>query len=168
MAEYSAVLASTGSRKPTFAAEFAWRTHLLHPVAYVQACQAVNQLSRVVEHSPEATASYADYAVQTRTEDQTCPGWLDIDLIGAMRHQEGFMRTMVANRTHFETESAVRRAIVEYNEFMSKFNHSQQDREPTPMVDMIWHTHMQFPQRYATECRHLAGTFVDHHDDIAT
>jgi hypothetical protein len=37
---------------------------------------------------------------------------------------------------------------------------------PTVAVDWIWHTHMLHPQRYATECRRVAGSFVDHDDDV--
>ena len=37
---------------------------------------------------------------------------------------------------------------------------------PSPMVDMLWHTHMLFPREYAADCRRLAGCFLDHDDDI--
>ena len=40
--------------------------------------------------------------------------------------------------------------------------------EPAPMVDLVWHTHMQAddPRRYRRDCAALAGRFVDHTDDV--
>ena len=35
---------------------------------------------------------------------------------------------------------------------------------PTPIVDLVWHTHMLFPRAYQRECVRLAGHEV-HHDD---
>lgn len=35
-------------------------------------------------------------------------------------------------------------------------------RPPSKLVDLLWHTHMQDPVRYARECVLIAGCFVDH------
>ena len=32
------------------------------------------------------------------------------------------------------------------------------------MIDLVWHTHQQFPVRYSAECRAIAGREVDHDD----
>ena len=38
--------------------------------------------------------------------------------------------------------------------------------EPELMVDLVWHTHMQWPLRYRRDCMCLAGQFIDHNDDV--
>ena len=35
---------------------------------------------------------------------------------------------------------------------------------PSLLVDLVWHTHMLAPSRYASECARIAGCFVDHDD----
>jgi len=34
---------------------------------------------------------------------------------------------------------------------------------PTPVVDLLWHTHLQDKEQYRRECLLIAGTFVEHH-----
>ena len=36
--------------------------------------------------------------------------------------------------------------------------------EPTLAVDLLWHTHMGFPRKYAQDCVRLTGMLL-HHDD---
>lgn len=165
VAEYSRVLRSGGAGGLSFGAEFAWRTHLLHPVRYRQACEALGALHGVIEHTPDLAESYP-VEIETSTNDQDATGWCGIDLISAMRRQEGFMRTILDERAHLETEVAAGSAIAGYTQFMHMFKHSLEEQKPTPIVDLMWHTHMLYPQKYAVECRQLAGSFIDHHDDI--
>jgi hypothetical protein len=35
---------------------------------------------------------------------------------------------------------------------------------PSLLVDLVWHTHMVTPSRYASECARIAGCSVDHGD----
>ena len=35
-------------------------------------------------------------------------------------------------------------------------------RRPSALVDLVWHTHLMFPQRYGPECRRIAGVYLDH------
>jgi len=52
-----------------------------------------------------------------------------------------------------------------YRDFLERVKHSAVPLEPTPIVDLVWHTtHQQFPARYAVECRRIAGSFMDHSD----
>ena len=90
---------------------------------------------------------------------------LGLDLVAAMRRQQKFMRAMVAERGRYEREEVLSDAIAEYHVFLKRVKHSEVPLEPTPIVDLVWHTHQQFPARYAVECRRLAGSFVDHDDD---
>ena len=85
-----------------------------------------------------------------------------------MKRQAEYMQSMLDNRASLETGATVLTALAEYKQFMGMFVHSREQQEPTPMVDLVWHTHMLFPHRYATECRQLSGCFVDHDDDRST
>ncbi|CAF4305321.1 unnamed protein product [Adineta steineri] len=33
---------------------------------------------------------------------------------------------------------------------------------PTYAIDIIWHSHMQEPLKYASDCIHLVGYIIDH------
>ena len=33
---------------------------------------------------------------------------------------------------------------------------------PSLLVDLLWHTHMLTPGRYASQCERIAGRFIDH------
>ena len=37
---------------------------------------------------------------------------------------------------------------------------------PSLMVDLLWHSHMLFPSRYASECMRIAGVLINHDDDL--
>ena len=81
-----------------------------------------------------------------------------------MKRQLPYMKDMLATEV---TATTVAAALDGYHEFMGLIKHSAQEVAPTPMVDLIWHTHMLFPVRYGAECRAMAGSFVDHEDEVA-
>ena len=37
---------------------------------------------------------------------------------------------------------------------------------PSLIVDLLWHSHMLFPSRYASECMRIAGVLINHDDDL--
>ena len=84
-----------------------------------------------------------------------------------MRRQQRFMRGMLADRAALDSEAAIAAAVDEYRAFLDHFHHSAEERVPTPVVDLVWHTHMLDPRRYGCETRKLAGRFVNHEDDVA-
>ena len=51
-----------------------------------------------------------------------------------------------------------------YHKFLKLMRHSAA-LVPTLAIDLIWHTHMQFPVRYAIDCVAIVGHQVDHDDD---
>jgi len=76
------------------------------------------------------------------------------------------MRGMLRDRSRHESAEAIGAALAEYQQFLGRVTLSQAPLEPSPIVDLVWHTHQQFPKRYGAECRRLAGAFVDHDDDL--
>ena len=76
------------------------------------------------------------------------------------------MRRVLDRRTQFDNDRAVIAAVGKYTEFLASARLSEIPREPTLLVDMVWHTHMQMPRLYWTDCVRVAGTIVDHIDDI--
>ena len=86
-----------------------------------------------------------------------------VDLVAAVRQQEPFLRDMVMQREEFTQHLDVA-VLNEYLNFMGHLRFTSSPVAPTPLVDLLWHTHQQHPQAYARECFLLAGRFIDHDD----
>jgi hypothetical protein len=171
--EYAMLLAEggDGGAPRSFAVEFAWRTHLLNPLRYVEACTVRH--AQPVAHQPahkHADAPSAATGCARASASVTLRGsldWLGLDLVAAMRRQQSFMRDMLADRAAYDSEVAMGAAVEEYRAFLDRFHHSADELVPTAIVDLVWHTHMLDPLRYGSETRKLAGRFVNHEDDVA-
>lgn len=60
----------------------------------------------------------------------------------------------------------VRSELQKYKRFLA--NAGKSDRQlpvSSLLLDLIWHTHMLYPARYANECVRIAGRFIDHVDE---
>ena len=123
------------------AAELAWRVHKLRPIAYIAACERL-QSSLVPSDAHEV---------------------LGMDLVAAIRRQESFMRSILAQRALLETRSAVEQAVGDYIGFLSALRHVDA-LEPSALVDLVWHTHQQMTDRYHEDCVRIAGRLLDHDD----
>ena len=171
--EYAVLLAEGGDEGAprSFALELAWRTHLLSPLRYVEACMVHH--AEPVAHQPAhkyADAPSAGTGCARATASVALEGsldWLGLDLVAAMRRQQSFMRDMLADRAAYDSEAAMAAAVEEYRAFLDRFHHSADELVPTAIVDLVWHTHMLDPLRYGSETRKLAGRFVNHEDDVA-
>ena len=126
------------------AAELAWRVHKLRPIAYLAACQRLE--SSPLLGDPQEV--------------------LGMDLVAAMRRQESFMSSILAQRALLETHSAVEAAVGDYCFFLSAMRHADA-LEPSTLVDLVWHTHQQMPDRYHEDCVRIAGRLLDHDDTPA-
>ena len=91
-----------------------------------------------------------------------------LDLVAAVRRQETFMGKILALADSFDADAA----LAEYRAFLRRAGaplpRGAPPLEPAPMVDLVWHTHMQADdrRRYRRDCAALAGRFVDHTDDV--
>ena len=167
---------------PSFAVEVIWRTHLLHPAAYKEDCGRLLEMcgggdssgSGLIDRSCLATAPRrvvesvggggpADELIEVVVDSRV--DWrAGVDLVAAVRRQQPFMRKMLAWRPELGTRLAVTDGLQSYAQFLTLMRHSPA-LVPTAIIDLVWHTHQQFPVRYARECRALAGHEVDHDDD---
>ena len=132
---------TTPCRPTSPSAELAWRVHQLRPLAYLAACQRLQ--SALPQGAPKEV--------------------LSVDLVAAMRRQESFMGSILAQRALLETGSAVEAAIGDYVVFVSKMRHAEA-LEPSALVDLVWHTHQQMTDRYHQDCLRIAGRLIDHDD----
>jgi hypothetical protein len=171
--QYAAFLADGAKGKPSLGVEIVWRTHLLHPLCYLHACASLapggvepsDRLRTIIDHSPSDHASdYTDATLPACKHDATCVSWLGLDLVGALRRQQSFMRGLLVER--LESVEGVRRTICEYVTFLRLTKHSTADLEPMALVDLVWHTHMLYPRRYAIDCLRIAGSFLDHIEEL--
>ena len=123
------------------AVELAWRVHKLRPIAYLAACERLQ--SSLLPCDPHEV--------------------LRVDLVAAIRRQEIFMSSIVAQRALLETRSAVEQALGDYIGFLSAMRHVEA-LEPSALVDLVWHTHQQMTDRYHKDCVRIAGRLLDHDD----
>lgn len=65
------------------------------------------------------------------------------------------------SESHIQRHEIVH-AISEYREFMKQMRSNQLLNPPNKLVDLVWHTHMQFPERYIADCKRIIGFVVDH------
>ena len=123
------------------AVELAWRVHKLRPIAYLAVCERLQ--SSLLPGDPHEV--------------------LGVDLVAAIRRQESFMRSILAQRALLETRSAVEQAVGDYIGFLSALRHVDA-LEPSALVDLVWHTHQQMTDRYHEDCVRIAGRLLDHDD----
>ena len=84
-----------------------------------------------------------------------------------MRRQERFMRDILGMRHRLSAFGAIREAVAGYREFMELAREREDlDLMPSPEVDLVWHCHMQLPDRYLGDSVALAGRLVDHNDGL--
>ena len=116
--------------------EIVWKTHMLRPLLYAQACCTAVQSSDA------------------------------LDLVDAIRRQQVFMCKVLAVEADAYDEAT---ALAGYASFMRRARALRGSEasvlEPELMVDLVWHTHMQAPNRYKDDCVQMVGFVLDHNDE---
>ena len=84
-------------------------------------------------------------------------------VVAAIRRQESFMSSILAQRALLETRSAVEQAVGDYIGFLSAMRHVDA-LEPSSLVDLVWQTHQQMTDCYHKHCVRIAGRLLDHDD----
>ena len=117
--------------------EIVWRAHMLSPLRYAQRGKSGDESSAV-------------------------------EMVAAVRRQQGFMKTLLEyERVGLVSGESVHKAVGEYSAFLKRAGEEGEvGEEPTAMVDLVWHAHQQFADRYWGDCVRIAGRFVDHIDDV--
>ena len=87
-----------------------------------------------------------------------------------MRRQEAFMRrAMVELQPQLRTLAEATDAVEAYLRFIAHVKDAPGAQlVPSLATDLVWHTHMLLPRRYAAECVAVAGHEVDHDDEAET
>ena len=88
--------------------------------------------------------------------------------MAALRRQQAFMRqALEVLRPEFETPGLAAAAVAAYRDFLVAMRETP-TVVPTLATDLVWHTAMLYPVRYAEQCLRLAGHEVDHDDEAET
>ncbi len=100
--------------------------------------------------------------------DSPIPRGLLIERIAELERDyvEQVLRTGFSSSHGAAMTGQLERAFADYECFLRLVFADGGAREPTALVDLIWHTHMQSPLHYAADCLRIAGGFVDHHDEL--
>ena len=91
----------------------------------------------------------------------------NIDLFEAIKRQIPFMEDIVKLKDEINNDEIIKREIDNYIKFLELFKVTNKNLAPTQLVDLIWHTHQQFPERYYKECLYIAGKFLNHDDSVS-
>ena len=115
-----------------------------------------------------ATACVGQYRKQIKEGGDRCPSdeWV-ASLVAAVRRQATFMLKMLEEQSLGRASAdAIRAELENYKAFLGDAGKSEQELPvPSLLLDLVWHTHMMYPARYANECVRIAGRFIDHDDD---
>jgi hypothetical protein len=92
-----------------------------------------------------------------------------VDLVAAMRRQAQFMKKILERRFELAKPAIVAAGVGSYREFLTVIRQSVRTGPglvpPNAMVDLVWHTHQQWPLRYASECLRIVGHEINHDDE---
>ena len=87
-------------------------------------------------------------------------------IIESCQRQKGSFSYQVA-LSHYDNPSFLRRALQRYVAFLTlKREHANAFLVPTYDIDLIWHTHMALPDRYAADTVRISGKLVPHDDSV--
>ena len=93
----------------------------------------------------------------------------NVDLVAAMRRQAAFMQKILERRSELAKPAIVAAGVGSYREFLTVMRQSVSTGPglvpPNAMVDLVWHTHQQWPLRYASDCLRIVGYEINHDDD---
>ena len=177
----------------SFEVELMWRTHMLHPRVYAQACAAIAEeytgTTTTTSAAPAILVDHYPRDVLAYTTSSDADGFADhggvcytnivesmgLDLVAAVRRQQQFMQTILTDTAAADNLkkgtglcAVVTAVVTEYAHFLLDVrNGGGEDlAPPTPLVDLVWHTHQQMPAAYAADCIRIVGMYLDHDDNV--
>jgi hypothetical protein len=159
--------------------EWIWHVHRLHPVEYIKDCMSAfgkvipSQFTKVkIETEKEDLLKHFylttyECATPLSPEDAKLFRFKpSINLVDAAVKQQGFLEQ--ANYLYGGGPELFRKFEKDYIMFLKLFKKvkNQDVLVPTIGIDLIWHTHMRFPEHYADDTKRVIGHILDHNDDI--
>lgn len=73
--------------------------------------------------------------------------------------------TLEAARLWPELPDTIRTELENYKMFLDDAGTSDPELSTPSLLDLVWHSRMVYPARYANECVRIAGRIIDHNDD---
>ncbi|KIM34780.1 hypothetical protein M413DRAFT_14913 [Hebeloma cylindrosporum] len=97
-----------------------------------------------------------------------------VELVGAVLRQGSFVQKMYdlgwTRAGYFDKagdELALQHAMARYHAFLDLMSSSPASFfVPTLDIDLVWHTHQLFPQKYSSDCEQYLHRFIDHDDKV--
>ncbi|CAI5948532.1 unnamed protein product [Closterium sp. NIES-65] len=88
------------------------------------------------------------------------------DLRAAVLQQRGLF--LEVDRPWMVQTAYLRGSVQRYRMFLCLFkSNPATPLTPTCDIDLIWHAHMMCARAYATDCHHLVGRLIAHHDSLS-
>ncbi|KIM42763.1 hypothetical protein M413DRAFT_123346 [Hebeloma cylindrosporum] len=96
------------------------------------------------------------------------------ELVGAVLRQGSFVQKMYdlgwTHAGYFDKAGdglALQHAMARYHAFLDLMSSSPASFfVPTLDIDLVWHTHQLFPQKYSSDCEQYLRRFIDHDDKV--
>eukprot|EP00961_Rhodomonas_salina_P000362 4943-Rhodomonas_salina.1 len=145
-----------------------WHLHKLDPTAYHRDCVAA--FGRVLGVPPGLSPFQFELNTEVGAQPDDIPQpnssegvEVSADLVGCARRQSSFLWQVSARE--YDDEAFLHRAVERYVKFLqlsAKF--PSLFVVPTYDIDVVWHTHMAFPEQYKTDTVALTGKLFNHDD----
>ena len=124
--------------------ELAWRIHTLHPVNYAQTVASLGTIW---------------------TENRSLRVLMGLDLAAAITRQMDFMQKILLH-PDLKSPQKLEASFSSYEYFLFSLRELRVSEPADVLVDLMWHSHMQWPAMYARDCVKFVGTVVDHDDNL--
>eukprot|EP01084_Bolivina_argentea_P306704 530042_1 len=148
--------------KPNNSIKLIWKMHLLHPKIYRKDC--FTRFGRMI--IPPTLQLKFDTHDSDTFKPKKPSKFTTLDLKKSLHLHYEFLQKILSIK---KDNINIKQWISNYKQFMSLIGTSNNKHiiKPTPSTDLIWHTHMLYPNIYFKECMLLSnGKFVKHIIDL--
>jgi len=160
--------------------EWIWHVHRLHPVEYMKDClkafgKVIPSQYRKVKIETDREGLLQHFYISTfecatplsSTDAKLFSSFApSVDLVKAAVRQQDFLEQ--AKYLYGGGPELFKKFLRDYIMFLRlfKFTKNADVLVPTIGIDLIWHTHMRFPEFYSRDMRKFTGQILNHNDDI--
>lgn len=137
-----------------------WQLHKVHPVTYINDC--IKAYGYVIPlNSPEKLPSLPS----SPSSPSLSP---TINFVQAVNQQRSFIKNI--EPFYSATDENLIFLGEQYEKFLKLIPHVEEGKilVPTTGIDLMWHTHMMLPERYAQETKEISGRVLDHDDTLSS
>lgn len=162
---HDVLMGKTTYEAPTLEVAWIWHLHKLDPHSYIKDCQ---KAFGGVLHIPEGASPFtfmlhagkdSDYCGKKSTFSISC------SIQECAMGQSTFLWQV--SGANYEDEDFLNAAALRYVMMLSLMRkHHGKFIIATYDMDIMWHTHLAFPQHYAADCKRLVGEVVGHDGSV--